>query len=147
MSHFAEIKVDYQQKYEGDLIAALEEQFGPKSVEVHQEGSPLFGYQGDNRATKSKNSEDYAPPCHLVIRRKNVGSASNDVGYRRTEDGKYSAYISDFDSGANFGPQKQGLVAQEYGLRVSERQLKLKGYRVQRNELPNGAVQLEATHF
>lgn len=147
MSHFTEVKVDFLQKNEKQLVAALEVQFGEGNVEFHEEGSSLKGYHGDDRSKLPVSNPNYAPPCHIVIRRKNIGSASNDVGYRRTEDGKYVAYISDFDKGANFNQAKQNKVAQEYAARVSEKQLKNQGYTVKRVPGKNGAMQIVATKF
>lgn len=147
MSHFTEMQVDFLCKNETALVSALEEQFGKGKVEVHENGAALYGYRGDNRADMSKTSSDYAPPCHIIIRRTNVGSASNDVGYRRTEDGKYVAYISDFDKTNNFNKGKQDQVAQEYALKVSEKQLKNQGYSLKRVAGKNGSVKIVATKF
>jgi hypothetical protein len=147
MSHFTELAVQYTQKNESCLVAALEEQFGKGNVEVHEDGAALFGYQGDNRATKSKTDANYAPPCHIVIRRKHVGSASNDVGYRRTEDGKYVAYISDYDKGYNFGTAKQQVITQDYTVRVSEKQMKSQGYTVTRQKNKDGTIKLMCSKY
>jgi hypothetical protein len=147
MSHFTEIKVDFLQKNEKQFIAGLEAQFGEGNVEVHEEGAALFGYQGDNRANQGKNSANYAPPCHIIIRRKHVGSASNDVGYRRTEDGSYVAYISDFDKGGNFNKAKQTKVLQEYTAKVSEKQMKSQGYTLKRVTEKDGTIKLYATKY
>jgi hypothetical protein len=129
MSHFVEIETQYEQKSEQEFIEALEELFGKGSVEVHEKGSALLGFQGDDRSMKSKSSPDYAPKCELVIRRKNIGSASNDVGFKRTPNGNYTAYISDYDKGAHFGISKQGIVAMKYGVRVAEKTLKADGWK------------------
>jgi hypothetical protein len=132
MSHFVEIEVDFDTANEQDLIKALEAQFGEGNVEVHEKGAALYGYGGDDRSKAAPGSQNYAPPCHLVVRRKNVGAASNDVGYRRNENGKYTAYISDYDQSSNFNKSKQGLVAQEYAANVAERTAQLKGWTTSR---------------
>lgn len=132
MSHFVEIEVEFDQQNEQDLIKGLEKVFGEGTVEVHPEGAALYGYGGDDRSKASPSSENYAPPCHLIVRRKNVGGAANDVGYRRNEKGKYTAYISDYDKGGNFSSAKQGLVAQEYALSAAERKMQWKGYTTRR---------------
>jgi hypothetical protein len=147
MSHFTEMEVAYDQKNEAQFIAALEEQFGKGHVEVHADGAALYGYQGDNRATAPKNSKNYAPPCHIIIRRKHVGSAANDIGYRRTEDGKYVAYISEFDSGNNFNTQKQNLVTQNYSALVAERNLKKQGWVVKKTKLENGTIRITGSQY
>lgn len=47
---------------------------------------PLFGFQGDQRVETAD----------IVIRRKHIGSASNDVGFARTAQG-YVPVISQYD--------------------------------------------------
>lgn len=147
MSHFTEMKVNFKTAHETDFVAALEACFGKGSVEVHEEGSSLIGFQGDNRAYLSTNSPDYAPPCHIIIRRKAVGPSSNDVGYRRLDGGGYAAYISEYDRARNFNKTKQDAVAQDYTTRVAEKNLKSKGYTLKRTVLKNGTVKLVATKY
>lgn len=147
MSHFTEISVNYLQKNEKQFVEALESLFGKGHVEVHEEGAALFGYQGDNRANKPKSSDDYAPPCHIIIRRKHVGGASNDVGFVRSDDGKYVAYISDYDKSGNFNQKKQNQVLQEYTALVTEKQLKKQGYSMKREVQKDGTLKLYATKY
>lgn len=146
MSHFTEMSVNFLQKNEAQLVKALEECFGEGSVEIHNEGAALMGYGGDNRAKLPKNNPNYAPPCHLIIRRENVGGASNDVGYRRTEDGKYVAYISDYDRRGNFSKEKQLGVQNSYTAGVTERQLKMQGYQTTRT-VKNGTIVVLGTVY
>lgn len=146
MSHFTEMKVDYLQKNEAQLVAALEECFGEGTVEVHENGAALYGYHGDNRANLKSSNPNYAPPCHIIIRRSNVGTSSNDVGYRRTEDGKYQAYISDFDQGGHFNKTKQEKVTQSYTVGVTTKQMKLQGYTVKKTS-EKGAIKLLVSKY
>jgi hypothetical protein len=145
MSHYVEMDVQFETKNEADLIAALEEQFGEGTVEIHPEGAALYGYHGDDRSKANQKSRDYAPPCELVIRRKHVGSAANDVGFRRTPEGTYKSYISDYDNGSTFNKSKQNAVAQEYAVRVAERALKQDGWSVTRQRLNDGSVKVIGT--
>jgi hypothetical protein len=147
MSHFTEMKVNFKTTHEKEFVAALESSFGKGNIEVYENGTSLIGYQGDSRANLPKSSPDYAPLCHIVIRRKVVGPSSNDVGYRRTEDGSYAAYISEFDQGRNFQKKKQDAVAQDYTTRVAEKSLKTKGYTLKRTVLKDGTVKLVATKY
>jgi len=147
MSHFTEIKVNFLQKNEKQLVAALETLFGEGHVEVHDDGASLQGYHGDDRSSLSKSNPNYAPPCHIIIRRKHVGSASNDIGYQRTEDGKYVAYISDYDKGSHYSTAKQNKVLQEYTAKVTEKQLKSQGYAMKREVQKDGTIKLFATKY
>lgn len=147
MSHYTEIKVNFDQKYEKELISALEEQFGMGGVEVHNDAAPMFDYFGRPLTESGKNHSLWAPPCHLIIRRdtqsKAAGQqvASNDAGYERTADGKYKAYLDI----AGFSQKAQDKVAQEYTLKVSEKRLKSEGYTVKKVPMANGTVRLEAS--
>ena len=47
---------------------------------------PLYGYQGDERSERAQ----------LVVRRKHIGAASNDLGFARTTEG-YTPIISEYD--------------------------------------------------
>ena len=128
MSHYTDMECSFTQTYEKEMVKSLELVFGEGNVEVHEEPSALFGYGGDDRSKEKESSKDYAPKCHIIVRRKNVGIAANDIGYRRNEDGTYSAYVSDYDRGHTFTEKKRNSVNKEYTLSVSERQLKSQGY-------------------
>lgn len=69
------------------LLAALADLgFDTTKVEVHATPVQLVGYQGDRRAQTA----------NLVIRRRHVGAAANDVGFLATETG-YQALVSGYD--------------------------------------------------
>lgn len=57
--------------------------------EVHAQPVHLEGYHGDKRRQTAE----------IVIKRSQVGSSSNDIGFARSEDGNFKAIISSFDSG------------------------------------------------
>ncbi len=49
----------------------------------------LRGYKGDERKEVA----------HIIVRRRHIGSASNDLGFVKNENGNYEAIISEYDSG------------------------------------------------
>lgn len=144
MSHYTEIKVNFDQKYEKELIAALEEHFGEGNVEVHDDAKVLKLWNGVSSAQNTDWGK--TDKCNLVITRatqsKKVGHdvLSNDAGYARTEDGKYKAFID----AAGFNKGLQGLVSQSYALKVSEKKLKAEGYMTKRVVKADGTIRLEA---
>lgn len=74
------------------LLAALSDLgFTPERVEVHATAVPLVGYEGSQRQERA----------HVVIRRRYVGAASNDIGFEQTPTG-FRAHVSDYD-GDRFG--------------------------------------------
>jgi hypothetical protein len=76
------------------LVATLEEDMTFRgcgkgaSVENHRTSQHLFGYAGDQRKETAE----------VIVRREFVGGASNDLGFKRQESGRFSPIISAFDS-------------------------------------------------
>src|SRR5579875_3469786 len=66
------------------LLAALADLGYPEVEEG--EFLPLFGYLGDQRSETAE----------LVIRRRSIGAASNDIGFTKTAQG-YVPIISEYD--------------------------------------------------
>ena len=87
-------------------------------VELCPEGCPLIGYHGDER-----------PECaNIVIRRAQLDSASNDIGFARGTDGRFRAILSEYDRGIGYNAQWLGKVHQHYKERQTLAAAKAKGY-------------------
>ena len=56
--------------------------------EIYPIAKNLTGYQGDNRLQKA----------NVILPRKQVGGASNDIGFEMTASGNFDVHISDYDS-------------------------------------------------
>jgi hypothetical protein len=132
MSEYVDIKTEF--KNQEALIAALMET-GPwtrEQIEVHPDGAPLIDYHGKTRP-------DVA---HIIIRRKHVGTASNDIGCIRGADGKYMLCLSDFDTGngeytnraqvARCNAAWQGRLKQNYAFHAIRLQQQQRGRTVTR---------------
>jgi hypothetical protein len=115
------------------LIAALAECGYPKShIEIHDKPQNLYGYHGDKR-------EDTA---EVIIRRKYVGSASNDIGFKRSADGTYAAIISDYDShkhNAKWMAKLKTSYAENGIMKTASKQ----GLRFAGKKVVNGRLQLQ----
>ena len=98
---------DYVLKDRRLLLAALAD-LGYTEVE-EGEALPLYGYLGDRRPETAE----------LVVRRKYLGSASNDLGFARTPEG-YVAIISEFDQRTLHGGQFLIKLRTAYGEHVVE---------------------------
>jgi len=61
--------------------------FTAEQVQVHKEAIHLHGYTGDKRQQTAE----------IVIPRRFVGGAANDIGFKLQEDGTYEAIISEYD--------------------------------------------------
>ena len=79
--HLVETKL----KDEPVLIQTLKEMgYEP---EIHETAKNLYGFQGKKREQKA----------HIIIPRKQVGNASNDVGFERGQKG-FTLHASEYDS-------------------------------------------------
>jgi hypothetical protein len=87
-------------------------------VEVHAEGSHLIGYHGDERPERA----------HVIIRRAQLDSASNDIGFARGMDGRFRAILSGYDRSIGYNDQWLGKVQQHYKEKQTLAVAKSKGY-------------------
>src|SRR5262245_16439249 len=84
MSHFTHLQTRI---VEVDALRKALADVGFEEVEVHDEAQHLYGFQGDQRADTAE----------VIIRRRHVGYASNDIGFKRQPDGTFTAIISGYD--------------------------------------------------
>lgn len=74
------------------------------------ESLSLYGYQGDRRPETAQ----------LVVRRKFIGSASNDLGFQKTDAG-YVPVISEFDQRTMMGGKFLTNLRTNYNLKSAEK--------------------------
>ena len=100
-------------------------------VEVHAEGAHLIGYHGDERPQRA----------HVIIRRAQLDSASNDIGFVRGTDGRFRAILSEYDRSIGFDDRWLGKVHQHYKEQHTMAVARAKGYIFRGKEViqtPNG---------
>ena len=68
-----------------------------KEVEVHDTPQDLIDFQGRKTTYLDKNGDK----AEIIVRRKHVGGASNDIGFARDADGNFKAIISAYDRGSH----------------------------------------------
>lgn len=90
------------------LLKALQE-CGYETVE-EGEALSLYGYQGDRRAETAQ----------IVVRRKYIGAASNDLGFRKTDAG-YVPVISEYDQRAMMQGKFLTTLRTNYNLKSAEK--------------------------
>lgn len=130
MSHYNKIKTELKNK--DSLLKALAKMgFGEDKVELHDQASCLYGYQGDARAQKA----------NIIVRRKYVGSAANDLGWELQEDGTYAAHISDYDRG-RYGKKWQEDLEMHYGVEQAKNAFSAEGWSFQESVDNEGNIQL-----
>jgi hypothetical protein len=114
VSHFTRLKTRITDK--GALVKALAD-IGYKLVEVHDAPQHLYGYRGDKRAQVAE----------VIVRRKYVGHASNDLGFQRTADGSFEAIISGYDRRKHSQAWLDRLT-QRYAYHVARAKLQEQGF-------------------
>ena len=114
MSNYRELRTRFSD--ERYLVEALQE-LGYEP-EVCREGKSLTGYLGDKRAERA----------HVIIPRRQLDSASNDIGFARDSSGVYQAIVSEYDRGIGFDDVWLGRLAQIYKERQTMAMAKAKGY-------------------
>lgn len=86
--------------------------------EFAPEGRALVGYLGDQRNQRAT----------MIIRRNQLDSASNEIGFARGPDGTFRAIISEYDRSIGFDDAWLGRLAQAYKERQTMSVAKAKGY-------------------
>lgn len=119
-------------RYESLTTTIAEERFLVEALtelgytpEVCREGAPLYGYQGDERRERAQ----------VIVRRRQLDSVSNDIGFARDEKGVYRAIVSEYDQGIGFNAAWLGRVAQVYKEKQTLAVARAKGYVFQGREV------------
>jgi hypothetical protein len=129
MSHFTVIKT--QIKDVNALVKALTD-VGFKQVEVHDTAKHLYGYLGDVRSQSAE----------VIIRRQHIGSASNDIGFKRQLDGSFEAIISEYDR-RQYSQQWINRVTQRYGYHALMHTAPEQGFSIESEEtLEDGTIRV-----
>ncbi|MBW4473542.1 MAG: DUF1257 domain-containing protein [Stenomitos rutilans HA7619-LM2] len=129
MSHFTQIKTEI--KDPDALVKALTE-MKFKAIEVHETAQPLYGYQGDKRSDTAE----------IIIRRQYIGRMSNDIGFKRQENGSFTAIISEYDR-HKYSQQWLNQMTQRYAYHALMTQVPLQGFAIEQDEiLDDGTIRV-----
>lgn len=135
MSHYNKLKTELKNK-ESLLKALAKMGFGKEKVEVHETATPLFGFQGDKRDQKG----------NIVIRRKYVGGAANDIGFELEKDGTYHAHISDYDR-HRYNDKWMTELETHYGVEQAKQAFSNEGWSFTESVDEENNIQLVGTRF
>lgn len=131
MSHFTAIKTEIRDVK--SLVKALEDLGFQDQIEVHEEAQGLYGFQGDLRPETAE----------VIIRRKYLGAASNDIGFKKQEDGTYEAVISSYDRAYNYSQHWVNKLTQRYGYHLLIAVAPEQGFIIEEQEtLEDGTIRL-----
>ena len=135
MSHYVDIKTQITD--EECLVAALgrieTKQWTPDKIEIHKEAIHLYGYRNDIRSQKA----------NVVIRRRYIGNASNDIGFLKNADGTYTSIISEYDQRL-LGPTWLQRLTTYYGIEKAKKEFRAKGIKYTEAIDNKGRIQLRA---
>lgn len=98
------------------ILQALKD-MGFEIVEAYDRPQALIGYEGLARKQKAE----------IIIRKKHVGFASNDIGFRKNTDGRYEAIISEFDR-ETYNKKWLDQLNQRYAYHVAREKMTEKGF-------------------
>ncbi len=129
MSHYSQLETKLSSAKH--LIYALTD-MGFQNIEVYENPQPLVGWVGDRREQTAE----------VIVRRRYVGMASNDLGFARDDDGNFRALISDFDS-VRYNRAWLGRMCQRYAYHVSRDKLTEQGFDlVEEEQEDDGSIHL-----
>jgi hypothetical protein len=120
MSHFTRVRTTLR---DPELLAEALAAVGFATAETHDSPQTLYGYQGDARPERAE----------VIVRRRDVGRLSNDIGFRRRGDGGFEAIISEYDR-SRYGQTWLTELARAYGHAAALRYAEENGYEVQSDE-------------
>ncbi len=128
MSHYTCIRTQIREV--PFLVEALHE-MGFADVEVHEEAQHLYGYQGDRRPQTAE----------VIIRRKYIGAAANDVGFKRQDSGAFEAIVSEFDRRNRCNAAWLQELNHRYGYHLVKEQMRVEDRILESEErLQNGDI-------
>ena len=115
------------------LLEALKRTGTPFEVAQKGQRLHLYGYQGDRRPETAE----------FVVRRKHIGSSSNDLGYVwNSEAGAYEAIVSEYDTRCTATTWIRKQVKQQYAVSKVVKEARRKGLRVVQQRSEQGQIRL-----
>ena len=124
MSHFSTIKTNIVEI--DSLVKALAD-LGFYSIETHQQPKNLYGYQGDVRQQTAE----------VIIRRRYIGAASNDIGFKKQPTGFFKAIISEYDW-RKYNQNWLNQLTQRYAYHAAKSKLEEQGFSLVSEEVEEG---------
>jgi hypothetical protein len=110
--------------------------FSGDKVSVYEEAISLEGYRGDKREQKG----------NIVIGRKYVGGAANDIGFEKQSNGSYKAWVSAADKHRGLGKEiMSGRMKRLYSKNMTLRTAKRAGWRIQSCEEEGGKIKMRVS--
>lgn len=120
MSHYTRVKTKIVDR---DFLVKALAKVGFGNVEVHNDAAQLVGYEGNLRRQRAE----------VIIRKRYVGSMSNDIGFKQNQDGSYSLIVSEYDA-PQYDDEWLKKLTRIYAEEVVTDRLANQGFVVQKTE-------------
>ena len=135
MSEYSKLQTKYKDR--DCLVKALAEQ-GYTNVEVHETPQRLVDFQGRQTHYTDKNGDT----ANIIVRRRDVGGAANDLGFLKQEDGTYAAMVSAYDKSKHNATWFDGLK-RHYSEAVTVKEAARQGLRPYKRTVVNGVLTMQ----
>jgi hypothetical protein len=133
MSHYTRCKTQIKDK--SCLVQALDDLGFKNKLKVHDKAQQLEGFQGDKREQTAE----------VVIPRRYVGGASNDIGFKEQKDGTYEAIISGYDK-SRYNTDWLKKLGKRYARHKVMKEVADQGFTVESEEIDeNGEIHIEVS--
>lgn len=116
MSKFVSVNLEFT---DSECLKSSLAELGYTDIEEYADPQPLYGFQNDRREQTA----------NIIIRRKHIGRASNDIGFVKNSKGTYDLIISEFDK-AYHGDAFINKLPGIYGVNKVKKQVKSMGYMI-----------------
>ena len=123
------------------LLCALNEMgFDASKVQVHETAQPLHDYRGRQTHYTDANGDK----AEIIIPRKYVGGAANDIGFRKTANGTYEAILSAYDRGQGYNGAWVGKLSAAYARNGLIQKMQKQGFKYAGNGIKkDGKTQMQ----
>jgi len=131
VSHYVQLLSAYTDKTR--CVEALVATGVPREhIEVHEVAQPLIDYRGNPTHYRYQDANDarfkLGDKAHIIIRRRNVGGAANDVGIYVDPEGKSVVFISEHERRCSkFNDRWSKQVRMQYDALMMEAKAKALG--------------------
>lgn len=112
---------------------------GEIEVEVHGKAVRLVDFQGRQTHYLSASGD----VANVIVRRRFVPGASNDLGFVLKADGSYAAVISEYDSRNACKSAWVDALSHDYAQKKVAKEMKKKGFALLTKKAANGKQQLQ----
>lgn len=103
------------------------------TFEEHEVATNLMGYRGDRRKEVA----------NIIVRKRYISAASNDIGFLKKKNGKYEMIISEYDRKIAKGKTFMTKFKQVYVTKQTKKYLKRKGYKLKKQKVEaDGTIEL-----